>query len=269
MVMESKDQTGDFFPHDLMLRMMRWWWVIVIFAVAGGVAGFILSRLQKPLYESDAVITTTIDYAYAGRLNDYMVDHLISAIGDVIDSSHVIEKVVDETRSAGIELNDASIKEGLTISRQGYRWVLSSQFHDPGLAMQINQIWLSAAMDALEGLKQNSLKGLDQLAYQHALESCFSQAVVLEPASSYCNAEDLEQLRLDVNKNLQNETNQSMLVSLQISKISFEVVQTPSEPNGPVRNNTNLVTVAGSAAGLILALILFLSGFPKPRQQGK
>lgn len=267
--MDTREQQGDFYPHELMQRMMRWWWVVVIFAIAGGLAGFLISRIQKPLYESEAVITTAIDYAYAGRLNDYMVDHLITAIGDVIDSSQVIEQVLAEAKTAGISLNDESIKEGLTKSRQGYRWVLSSRFPDPDLALQINQIWLSAVIDALESLKQTSLEGLDQLAYQHAVESCFSQAVVLEPSSSYCSAENLEQLRLDVKENYPSGPNQSLLSHLQISKISFEVVQTSSIPDTPVLYNSNLTTTAGCAVGLILALILFLSGYPRLSEQGK
>lgn len=267
--MDTQGHNGDFNPHDLMQCMIRWWWVVVIFAIAGGLAGFLISRMQKPLYESDSVITTAIDYAYAGRLNDYMVDHLITAIGDVIDSSQVIDKVLEEAVTAGINLKAEVIKEGLTISRQGYRWVLSSRFQDPELAVQMNQIWLSAAIDALEDLNQSSLQALDQLAYQHAVESCFSQAVVLEPASSFCNVEDLKDLRQEIDEHSQGESNRSTLNQLQLSKISFAVVQTSSVPDEPVLFNTNLTTAAGFAAGLILALIFFLTGYPRSHQQGK
>lgn len=269
MTTKTREQYGDLYPHDLMQRMIRWWWVVVIFAIAGGLAGFLISRMQKPIYESDSMITTAIDYAYAGRLNDYMVDHLIIAVGDVIDSSQVIDKVLEEADAAGIDLNSEAIKAGLTKSRQGYRWVLSSRFQDPDLSMQINQIWLSAAIAALEDLKQSSLQALDQLAYQHAVESCFSQAVVLEPSSSYCTVENLNQLRLDINENYQGESDRTTLNQLQISKISFEAVQTSSVPEKPVLYNTNLSTAAGCAAGLILSLILFLSGYPRIHQNGK
>lgn len=269
MVTETKDQLHDLDLYDLTQRMMRWWWVIVIFAIAGGLAGFLISRVQKPVYESDSVITTTIDYAYAGRLNDYMVDHLITAVGDVIDSSQVIDKVLEEAAVAGIDLSHEAIKEGLTKSRQGYRWVLSSRFHDPKLAVQINQLWLSTAVDALEELRLSSLQTLDKFAYQHAVESCFSQAVILDPSSAYCTVKNFQQLRLDIKENYQNGSGQSLVNQFQISKISFQVTQTPSIPDEPVLHNTNLATAAGCAAGLILAMIFFLSGYPRNRTQGK
>ncbi len=267
--METKEQLHDFYPHNLMRHMMRWWWVVMIFAITGGLTGFLISHVQKPVYESNSVITTTIDYAYAGRLNDYMVDHLITAIGDVIDSSQVIDKVLEEADSAGIDLDEEVIKDGLTKSRQGYRWVLSSRYQDPKLAVQINQLWMSTAVDALEELRLSSFQALDNLTYQHAVESCFSQAVILEPSSAYCTVENFQQLQLDVKEYYHNGSSQSLVNQIQISKISFQVTQTPSIPDEPVLHNTNLATVAGCAAGLILALFFFLSGNPRISMQGK
>lgn len=249
--------------------MMHWWWLVVLLIIAGGVLGWLVTRVQKPLYESTSVITTAINFAYSGKLDDYEEDMLVTAVGDVISSTKVFTSVVEDAASAGIDLDEATLLNGLTKSRQGFRWELSSRFHDPYLAQQINRIWLAAAMEGLEELRLTGIQGLDELAYQHAIESCFSQAVVVEPSSTYCDAENLQQLHADIADGTKNEADETLLTKLLISRLSFEVTQDPGFSQEPVRLRTNLTTLAGCAAGLTAAIILFLLGYSKNRQQGK
>lgn len=259
---------GDFYPSELMRRMMNWWWLVVVMVFAGGALGWLLSRIQRPLYESTSVITTAINFAYSGKLDDYEEDMLITAVGDVIGSTKVLTSVVEDAASAGIDLDEASIVDGLTKSRQGFRWELSSRFHDPYLAQQINRVWLAAAMEGLEELRLTGIRGLDELAYQHAIESCFSQAVVVEPSSAYCDAENLQQLQADIANGRASGGEKTLLTRLLISRVSFEVTQEPGFSEKPVRLRANLTTLAGCAAGLLTSLILFLLGYPKTHQQG-
>ncbi len=261
--------TGDFYPSDLMRRMIRCWWVVAVFAIAGGILGFLVSRIQKPIYESTSVITTAINFAYAGKLDDYEEDMLVTAVGDVIGSSKVMSRVTKDAAAAGISLDEKAIFSGLTKSRQGYRWELSSRFHDPNLAQQINRIWLAAAVDGLEQLRVTGIEGLDELAYQHAIESCFSEAVVVDPVSAYCSTENMQKLRSDIQNGSLNGEEKSLLAKLLISRLSFEVTQDSSLTAVPVRFRTNRTTLAGFAAGLIAAIILFLCGFPNTRRQEK
>jgi uncharacterized protein involved in exopolysaccharide biosynthesis len=89
----------DFVPSEVIKRAIRLWWLLALLMIAGGVAGVLASRLQKPVYESQASITTSIDFAYAGRLSDDEEDYLISSVGDVIDSSDVLESVKEDRKS--------------------------------------------------------------------------------------------------------------------------------------------------------------------------
>jgi hypothetical protein len=262
------NDAGDFYPSELMRRMMNWWWLVVLMVIAGGALGWLLSRVQKPIYESTSVITTAINFAYSGKLDDYEEDMLVTAVGDVIGSTKVFTRVVEDAAFAGIDLDETSILDGLTKSRQGFRWELSSRFHDPYLAQRINQIWLAVAMEGLEELRMTGIQGLDELAYQHAIESCFSQAVVVEPSSAYCDAENLKHLQTDIANGTASGSEKTLLTRLLISRVSFEVTQEPGFSEKPVRLRTNLTTLAGGAAGLMASIILFLLGYPKTRQQG-
>jgi len=56
----------DVIPSEIIKRVIRWWWLVILIMIAGGVAGMLAVKLQQPVYESQASITTSIDFAYAG-----------------------------------------------------------------------------------------------------------------------------------------------------------------------------------------------------------
>jgi len=60
----------DVVPSEIFRRLQRLWWLLILLMVGGGLAGLLIARVQKPLYESQASITTSIHFAYAGRLSD-------------------------------------------------------------------------------------------------------------------------------------------------------------------------------------------------------
>ena len=95
---------SDFVPSEMIKKVIKRWWVFAALMILGGLAGMLVTRIHKPVYQSQAVITTAVDYAYAGRLEDYELDHLILTVGDIIDSSQVKQKVFNAS-SAGISGN--------------------------------------------------------------------------------------------------------------------------------------------------------------------
>ena len=87
---------SDFVPSMLITKALKKWWVIAALMILGGLAGMLVTRIHKPVFQSQAVITTAVDYAYAGRLEDYELDHLILTVGDVIDSTQVKQQVITQ-----------------------------------------------------------------------------------------------------------------------------------------------------------------------------
>ena len=261
----------DFVMADVFTRALRYWWLVFVLMFAGGLVGFLASSIQKPLYESTAHITTVIDYAYAGRLTDYEEDHLLSAIGDIITSDEVLRKTSTAIVEQGLASGADEARAGLSAVRQGFRWQLTSQYYDPLIAQSINQVWLSASMDALEELRLESLVALTKLSAQAEVEACFQQAVNLEPVSPYCTIEEMRSLLADLEGTANIAASDSMLSMLLASRISYQVTQNASLPEKPVRFATNISVLAGAVIGLILALTFFILGFPaiNPRVKKK
>lgn len=258
-----EDQSSDdFLAANFISRMIHSWWVILIFIGTGGVVGCLVSYLLKPVYESNAEITTVIDFAYAGRLTDYEEDHLLNDIGDIILSDDVIHNVADHAISAGWVVSTQELRQKLTATRQGYRWVLSTHLPDPETAQLLNQLWLESSVDALSTIRADSFRAIAELNAQAGIESCFEQAVVIDPVSPYCDVTNMHEIQKQLAALNLQESNPALLSRVLLSRISFQVTRESTLPASPIRLHRNLTTLAGCISGLLAVLILFISGFP-------
>jgi hypothetical protein len=250
----------DVIPSDLLKRLIRWWWLMLLCMIAGGAAGILVVKLQKPVYESQASITTSIDFAYAGRINEAQQDSLISAIGDIIDSSSVMSVVKQKAEEAGISLSDQQIKDRFTKSRQGYRWELTVRANDAQIAQSLTQIWVESADEALAQMHIKSQETLAMRSAQLALQNCFSQSVVVDPAASYCSTENLTTIRDVLDETSTSKKLSTLPDAILLSTISTQITDDAYLPTHPVLLNRNLTTLAGSFCGLLIGLGFLLVG---------
>jgi hypothetical protein len=259
----------EFSLSDTFDRAVRYWWLSALLMITGGLIGLLISVVQKPVYESTSVITTVIDFAYAGRLTNYEEDHLLTAVGDVIRSSEVMSEVTDAGVEAGLAPTVEAIRASLTASRQGYRWELSSRSANPATAMEINRLWLDAAVDALEHYRMDSILALSEFNFQVEVENCFQQAVVVEPVSAFCSVKDLQALRDQVNQLESSSERATLLSRLLTSRISFQVTRQPEIPVEPVHLGRGISVAAGVLLGLLVAILLLVLGLPRHRSPEK
>ena len=261
-------QIDDFFLSGVVNRAVNYWWLIVLLMIIGGVTGALVSLLEKPVYESEAVITTVIDFAYSGRMTDYEEDYLLTAVGDIIQSDGVMDQVIDTATKELLTADEKALQTGLTASRQGFRWALSSRFSDPQVAQAVNRLWLNAAMQQLQAFRSDSLAALIEINAQVGIESCFEQAVVLEPVTPFCSAEEMDALRQELENLANGSLKADLLTRLIASRVSFEVTSEPNLPSQPVHLGRNISTLAGAMIGLLLALIVLVAGFPRVKDPG-
>jgi len=250
----------DVIPSEILKRVIRWWWLVLLMMIAGGVAGILVVKIQKPVYESQASITTSIDFAYAGRIDEAQVDAILSVVGDKISSTSVMEGVKEKAAALGLAVTDEMIKERFTKSRQGYRWELTVRDNDPQTAQTLTQIWVEAADEALNIFQAKSQETLMMLSAQLALQNCFSQTVIVEPAAGYCSTENLSTLREVLAKTTTSDNLSNMQDAILLSNISTEITEEAYLPGSPVLFNMNVSTLAGSLCGLLVGLGLLIFG---------
>lgn len=121
---------------------------------------------------------------------------------------------------------------------------------------------------ALEKLRQQSITALAQVNAQSEVEACFQQAVSLEPVSPYCTLEKMRTLIASEEGSNDEALSATLLNRLLISRISFQVTQEAGLPVQPSHYGANITTLAGILVGLLVALILFLLGYPRIHRAG-
>jgi uncharacterized protein involved in exopolysaccharide biosynthesis len=244
----------DVIPSEIIKRMIRWWWLVLLIMIVGGAAGILAVKLQKPVYESQASITTSIDYAYAGRITEAQEDALVSVIGDEISSTAVFDVIKQKAVTLDITLTDEIIKNQFTKSRQGYRWELTVRNTDPQIAQTLTQLWVDSADEELAKFEAKSQEILAMRSAQLALQNCFSQSVVVEPASSYCSTENLATLRDVLAESSTSQKITNLPSAILLSSISTEKTDDAYIPTSPVLLKQNLSALAGSFCGLLVGL---------------
>jgi len=143
----------DFSPSDYFLRILHFWWVIALVMIAGGIAGVMVARVHRPVYESKAIINTILDYSNLEKLDDYESDQIYLTVGEIIGSAGVKDAVVQKAQQEQLPFTQAQILDSLSLDRVDTRWALRVRLSDPQQAQQVNQLWADAAMQALDQMK--------------------------------------------------------------------------------------------------------------------
>ena len=250
----------DFIPSDLLKRTFKFWWFLLLLMVLGGLAGMLAVKLQKPVYESQASITTSIDFAYSGRLNEDEEDFLISTVGDIISSSDVFKAVKEQASSRDISVTDEQIAARFSKARQGYRWEITVRDETPAMAQTLTQIWLEAADSALADFHARTLETVVYHSAEIALLNCFCQMLVLDPASAYCSPANISVIRELLASGPVSESLASQPNAILLSKISTEITANAYLPTNPEIFKRNLTTLVGAVGGLLIALGILIFG---------
>jgi hypothetical protein len=258
--------TNDFSAPSFFSRVVRFWWILIGLMIAGGVVGFLLSHIIRPMYESEAVVTSSLDYANLGNLDDWEEDQTYLAIGDIITSTDVKEKVLAAASADGVVLTRDALEKAFSADRQDTRWVMRVRAPSAEEAQQLNSYWVSAAMDALTTMKEKTASSLVMQQYLNSLADCFGQSVVVEPSSASCSAQNVDSLRDEMAAAAEQAGNSNFYTTLIISHTSFEMTTSPTLPSSPVMNARGFLVIAGALIGLIAALILFICDWPKVKQ---
>lgn len=257
---------NDFSTSQFFTRVLHYWWLLIGLMVAGALLGFVITVLIPPIYESKAVITSSLDYARLGRLDDWEEDQQFIAIGDVIGSTEVNQKVIAAGEQNGIEISEGELADIFFLDRQDTRWVLRVRTKDPNLSFQLNELWSATAIDALVEKRNAMSESLTLQQRLNSLVSCFEQSVIIEPASSECSVENIAEIREEISEITANSELQEYQTSLLFTHTSFEVTTKPTSPSTPVLYKRNFLVLAGALAGFCLGLILFTAGFPKTQE---
>lgn len=257
---------NDLKTTDLFSKIVRYWWILVGLMVLAGLVGLLISHFLPPIYESESVITSTLDYSQLGRMDDWKEDQVYKAIGDIIGSSEVISKAVDNAKQEGLNISLEEFEEKISLDRQDTRWVMRVRDNSAKNAKKLNQYWATAAMNALAEMNTNNETAFVYHQYINSLTDCFEESVMVDPSSVECNSENLDEIREEMAAAAENTFGINYSTSLTFTHTSFELTTKSTLPKTPVLYAQGGMVIAGAFIGLCLGLLFFLSGWPKEKQ---
>lgn len=249
---------SDFVPSEIIKKATRKWWVFAGLMILGGLAGVLITRIHKPVYQSQAVITTAIDYAYAGRLEDYELDHLILTVGDIIDSTQVKQAVITRAHQELADISDDVILKNLVAIRKGSNWILSSSAPDAAFAQKLTQWWADEAIRSLGLMSEKAVEAFHVQTAMLSIEKCFGESVVIASPVLGCSSENIDEIKTLLSGD--SISGESLRESILLSNLSFAVTTEAALPSSPVLFRQNLNVLVGALIGLIAALGWFFLG---------
>jgi len=137
----------EFSPHEYFSRILSFWWVVLIATILGGAFGFLFFKQHPPLYEATATYFVTLDlnnfptFGTREDLIQYNEDMALNTTEGALLSNEVLNNVVNQAKSEGIDLTVRALLDNYTIERKQDIWELRYRNPEPAKAQVITNIW--------------------------------------------------------------------------------------------------------------------------------
>jgi capsular polysaccharide biosynthesis protein len=147
--------SNEFSPYKYFSHILSLWWLVSITTLIGGALGFVFFHLHPPIYEATATYLVSIDlnrFPFQGVREDliqYNEDMAVNTTQGAINSSMVLNGVLDQLRAQGISLTITDLLQNYTIERKLDIWELRYRSQVPRDAQTIVNIWAQIGYQAM------------------------------------------------------------------------------------------------------------------------
>ena len=250
----TKSSDADYHPAFLTGKPVGQWWIIAAAMILGALIGLGASYLLRPVYQAAFTVTTSVKLADNPEINEFMVDSAIFHIGDLAISQNVIDKVIEAEKNQGLDLTQADLIRISTIERQVTSTYIKIEWNDPQTAAQIANTWGTIFYSALQEGSRQAVIADELTKTQTILQNCLAGIAPVPPIADSCTASksDLQTL-LDQNAD-KIATAKNLSLGL-YPQLTVDAYQEAVVPSSPVLRTRGWLVTAGTAIGLILALI--------------
>jgi uncharacterized protein involved in exopolysaccharide biosynthesis len=242
----------------LLGSFLQGWKILVICTILGGIAGLVAASVIKPVYETSAVFTFTIDYSRTGLLTDIEEDQAMEAAGDLIKSTDVITEVIKQASDSGIELTPITVQENFTAERRFGQWLLKVRAGDPATAASLANLWSRVTLTEFQKASQAAVKADGLQRYILSLESCYQQSTSGMSAQPLCQATYRTKLQTEMEnsgKDMQQWLSESRGI---FSGLNFAIAEDAGKPVKPSQHSRGILVLAGSLTGLLAASVYII-----------
>jgi hypothetical protein len=152
---------SEFYPLDALKRLMRLWWLLALTGILGGLVGFGFHRLNRPVYESQAVYQASLDFTQASQfikpndlsLSQYDEDIALEAVHAAL--LEVQPAVAAAANKQGISLPLNQFMTNSTVEREHAFWMVRYRNTDPKVAQEVVSLWTNTATQAMQAYQKD------------------------------------------------------------------------------------------------------------------
>jgi len=250
------DSNEGFVLIDFIKRIMTGWKRLVILMILGGLCGMGMGKIQRPVYETRAVLAVSIDYTRTGALSDIQEDQAMRDLGSVIESDIVLNQVVEDAVSAGYGIDRAWIAEHFTLEREEFRWFLRIRDTEASRASALANIWIQDTVDVLDNAMEHTIIAAHLQQYLDSLEYCLErqsgQSMVVEP----CAELDFVHLFSEIKKTASEISAQQEVGLGLMPTIQYFIAEEAPENNQPVLKTEGALIFSGAMLGFLIAILI-------------
>jgi capsular polysaccharide biosynthesis protein len=249
---------GEISPLRSIQSILKHWWVLVLLGVLGGGIGWLVHYLRPPLYEAKAVMAFNIDFPSLTdeNLSIYIADQTFGAGGALMFSTSVLEQLVSEAQSRGIDVNLTTIVKMVQYpERRQNLWTLRVRHPDPQTAADLANLWAEISYQQLEEAHSHAVRASVLQTYLQALGECPDPPDLNPPPPAICagqggiDRQDLPAIEAELNAEIQ--ASRGILTDL-----LFTFSQRAQVPDGPVSFETGSLVISGALIGFLCGVLL-------------
>jgi hypothetical protein len=147
---------NEFIPILHFYRIVRLWWVVVLTMLLGSLMGYIVHRINPPVYEATASIFVGIDFdkVDGSPLTQYDEDLALSIVYDVFFTPEVRTAMVNsrEYQSSGLDIYEWS--RAIRVEREHAFWKVRARLTNPEYAQLLVNKWTELGYLHLQSLRE-------------------------------------------------------------------------------------------------------------------
>lgn len=242
-------------------RLLKRWSGIFITAMLGALVGLLMSWVQRPLYQAEAVLAVAINYGVTEPLELIVEDRAINRVLTFVKGDDVIHAVLDrlpnELRESRNWQDPPDLNAVIHLDQRLAEWGFIAIDPDPQVATQVAQTWAEVALEVLD---------------EATIHAWRAAALMDEPFDVTCSLVDspdpenpnrMWQCQVstwEVDPEVLDGTFQTELIRSHgvLPNFSYELIRAADLPQNPVLWRRGLLIAAGGLAGLIAGVVVAL-----------
>ncbi|MBE0696353.1 MAG: hypothetical protein IH586_05470 [Anaerolineaceae bacterium] len=261
-MLEQKNLDQGFSPLDTLNQALRFWWFLFVLIFLGGMVGVFIHQLRPPVYEAIGHFTATIDYVATGPLTQYDEDVALNAVGNVILSRLVLDRLVIKAKAEGIIIDRPGLIKMAVLERRFTTWDLRVRSTDLQTAEQITNLWVEEGQAQLLESYQHTIQAEQISTYIQSMESCLGKSVTGEPSTALCTRYRFADIQDDLQKAGKALAQERKAALGLFSGLRIGPAGSVSISKSPVAYGRNQLVLAGGLIGLLVGFWLLNLGVP-------